>query len=427
MASRLPPELLIEIFAFCAHTDALAPIYFSGVCSLWKTITESSARIWQVIRIDDSKPITASHNQAQRWIRQSEPMHFDVHVHIQSLGYLLPLLSPFLSAMHRWHSLSITGIRQEIITFSDSFPNFESLDYLSIFIDGGAENHQFTLFAPLRMTLWLNSLPGSSTLVPLRFTTVMISEESMSVHPTTVLDFLSALPQLEHFCLSGLINDDEHSMANAAIVFLPRLQTLTIRSTCTTRAILSHLHAPDLSELYLGHLNVDWSLPFDQITFAEGDSDDEAADFSRSPSSDRATGMGLRALINRSSPPLRVLHMDYADMRTKDFKFVFDRLERLEEFLIVASDMSDTVIRLFAPLPNGQVRLPKLRTLELNNCLRLSGDAIVECIGRRVRLTDRNESMATLSGVTIVECYSFTSAHAQKLNQDLGHRLAVSS
>ena len=75
-----------------------------------------------------------------------------------------------------------------------------------------------------------------------------------------------------------------------------------------------------------------------------GDSDDEANDFSRSPWTDHATGMGLRNLFRHGIPPLRELIMDYADLRTKDFKWLFERMPELELFYIVASDLSDNVV-----------------------------------------------------------------------------------
>ena len=91
--------------------------------------------------------------------------------------------------------------------------------------------------------------------------------------------------------------------------------------------------------------------------------------------------------------------MDYADMRTKDFLWCFDHLRTLQEFRIVASDMSDKVIMMLAPYrrqsPQGEledelhVRMPKLSALELWNCQRLSGDAVVDALGARVQYTDK--------------------------------------
>lgn len=187
----------------------------------------------------------------------------------------------------------------------------------------------------------------------------------------------------------------------------------------------------------------------------EGDSDDEAGDFSQSPWSDHATGMGLRNLIRRSNPPLQVLEMDYADMRTKDFLWCFDRLDTLIEFRIVASDMSDKVIQLLAPyhvnerprsvgswsseqdelvehvgnlwpLEPPRVRLPRLTALEFWNCQRLTGDAVVAAIGARVRYTDQvadRNAYSKLSDVAVIGCADFLPRHADRLVPVLGVRL----
>jgi hypothetical protein len=107
--------------------------------------------------------------------------------------------------------------------------------------------------------------------------------------------------------------------------------------------------------------------------------------------------------------------MDFCDMRTKDFVWIFDRLLLLEDFYIVASDMSNSVINLLRPIsfstPNGlrfRLRLPRLRKLRLLNCQRLSGDVIVEALTQRVSWTDELDPENTLMDVTISGCEGFS-------------------
>ncbi|KZV67069.1 hypothetical protein PENSPDRAFT_736736 [Peniophora sp. CONT] len=144
-------------------------------------------------------------------------------------------------------------------------------------------------------------------------------------------------------------------------------------------------------------------------------------DFSQSPWSDHATGMGVRALLKRSNPPLKVLEMDYADMRTKDFGWLFEHVDSLEEFRIVASDMADRVVGMLAPPAGGDVELidggkgkgkaraedvdvmdgprialPRMRALELRYCQRLTGDAILTAVRGREELARAAEA-ASLS------------------------------
>ena len=139
--------------------------------------------------------------------------------------------------------------------------------------------------------------------------------------------------------------------------------------------------------------------------------------------------MGIRSLLSRSSPPLRVLEMDYADMRTKDFAWLFSHAQSLTDFRIVASDMADRVVRMLAPDANGIMLLPRLRSLELIHCQRLSGTAIVDAVRERARATDsyNTEAQAAdvfpLEDVAVVRCANFTTDHGLELAEVLGERL----
>ena len=345
----------------------------------------------------------------------------------------------------------------------------------------------------LFMTVMLSKLPSPLTLSPLRFVTLSVSESSFtpSVRPDDLLQFLTVCSELEFFSFTGsllepVIITPEDMRRPPPIVSLPRLRSLVLHGTLATRILLSHIHTPALRELYLEHLNVEFDFPVlnpylptpsrsptvsspaprtpsespdvgsdtdtngimssptpteislpssIQLNFGfecsleEGDSDDEFSDFSQSPSSDHATGMGLRSLFSRSSPPLRVLEMDYADMRTKDFAWVFSRAESLSEFRIVASDMADRVVRMLAPDTNGTLLLPRLRSLKLINCQRLSGRAIVEAVRERARMADgrviegRSHDVFPLEDVAVLGCPNFTTDDGLELAEVLGERL----
>ncbi|KAH9971956.1 hypothetical protein BGW80DRAFT_1317342 [Lactifluus volemus] len=318
----------------------------------------------------------------------------------------------------------------------------------------------------LFMAVFLSKLPSPLTLCPLRFVTVSITEATLtlSVPSDDLLRFLTVCPELEFFSFT------ENIRCPPPIVSLPRLRSLVLHGTLCTRILLSHLHTPALRELYLEHLNVDFEFPvlnpylplpsrspIDSLptsgvprgsadiesatspngpppppltemslpspralafgfecALEDGDSDDEFADFSQSPHSDHATGMGLRSLLSRSSPPLHVLEMDYADMRTKDFAWLFSRAQSLTDFRIVASDMADRVVRMLAPDESGTLLLPRLRSLELINCQRL------------MRATDtkrRAVDVFPLEDVAVVGCVNFAIDDGLELAEVLGERL----
>ena len=162
--------------------------------------------------------------------------------------------------------------------------------------------------------------------------------------------------------------------------------------------------------------------------------------------------MGLRLWIQRimhttmELPILQRLAMDMSDLRTKDFLFVFDHLELLEEFLITGSDMSDTVVRSLKPYSVKDpmdpektvtmVRLPKLRTAWFGECNRFSGEVVVQTFAERVRFSDIasqkpiNPSagekgfapFGTLQYLGIGGCQMFFPRHEDALREVLGER-----
>ena len=73
-----------------------------------------------------------------------------------------------------------------------------------------------------------------------------------------------------------------------------------------------------------------------------------------------------------------------------------------------------------------RVRMPKLSALELWNCQRLTGDAIVDALGARVRFTDNvtdRNAYARLSDVAVINCANFLPRHVMSLSPVLGTRL----
>ncbi|KAK0201735.1 hypothetical protein DFS33DRAFT_1015602 [Desarmillaria ectypa] len=437
--AHLPPELLIEVFAFCAAADALSPLALGSVCRFWKEVVDFSPRIWQVITLDDRVgSVALAQRQASLWLARSAPLPFDLNLHSSSPDFLFPLLSPCLHELGRWHRFTLSGHRQESVTLTDL--DIKSMERLYIVIrsdDGDFEDvelprNTFLEHSPMWpgeavMNVWMTGLPPFRSLSPLHFTTITIVDTSFQIHLTAsaILDFLGACPVLRTLDFEAYIYSDERDSLPSPMVSLPHLSSLSLKSTSLTRAILSSINAPNLSELYLSYLNVDFDILIEGHD--NGDSDDEANDFSRSPSSDHATGMGLRKLISRCNPPIRILEMDYSDMRTKDFLYIFDRLTTLEDFVIVASDMSDTVIRHLRPFWTNnstemRVRLPLLQRFVLLHCHRLTGDIVVDTMKTRVQFTDCLSSPATLSEVMVSECEGFTDRHAQLLRKELGNR-----
>lgn len=445
--NKLPPELLIEVLAYCTRNAALAPLTLRKVASWWKEIVDTSPRLWQNVLLNDQdRGYVFSKRQAALWTTRSQPLQYDVELQVDDPDSIFPLVSPLLSTIDRWRSFRLSGKREEEVFMDDLELTPDSLTHLHIFLhdyetdesdeEDGLPKITFAPTCPdqsytFAMNIWLSNIPSASLLPCLRFTHISISEgDQIDLHtqPKDILDFLRACPELESFYLSGWPYV-EPIIGPLPEVHLPNLVELHLRSTCSVRPILSSLVTPRLEYIYLSHLNVDFQLLGDY--HEEGDSEDEAHDYSQSPSSDRATGMGLRRLITRCNPPIKLLDMDFCDMRTKDFEYVFDRLPLLEDFHIVASDMSDKVINFLRPIfpiagsrsASTRMRLPCLRYLKLINCQRLTGEAIVKALVERVAWTEAVCPDSTLTEVTISGCQGFTSWDKHILSMTLGKRL----
>ncbi|KAJ3505462.1 hypothetical protein NLJ89_g7402 [Agrocybe chaxingu] len=416
----LPAELLIEIFSHCVANEPTTPLTLRQVSWWWKNLVDSSPRLWQTIILDNADSNTRfSEHQVALWTERSKPLKYDVELNVDDPDYILPLLSPLLSSINRWRALRLSGKHDEEIVMASLELTPDSLTHLHLCLhdfdqdDFDDEEPRIT-FSPISpgectnfaLNIWISHLPSPILLPPLRFVHLTIAEGGqigLHTQPKYILEFLTSCSELESFYLSGWPHDSP-VIGPLPAVHLPTLVTLHLKSTCFARAILSQYHE-------------------------DGDSEDEARDYSQSPWSDQATGMGLRKLINRCNPPIRVLEMDFCDMRTKDFRYVFDRLPMLEDFYIVASDMSDKVINLLRPIfPNQsdrvvQLRLPRLRKLRLANCQRLNGTTIVEALTGRAQWTDAHHPEDTLVEVVVSGCERFSQWDRHLLSTVLQNRL----
>jgi hypothetical protein len=396
--------------------------------------------------------MSSIHAQAELWIARSLPLPFNVVLKLTNFERLLPIMSCFLPNLARWMRCTIIYDGRTIetslsdLTLSSPRRILHHLDIIlkTPFEDVAGDDEDDTIFFPcgsttyrhISMKVATTKLPHAEMVNPLLFTSLNISETTFeySTRSPDLLRFLAYCPNLEHLYFHGLTSDEGILDAPPPVIALPRLHTLLLDEICNQRSILSHLYLPTLRELYLRHINVDYALAPYHVS-EEGDSDDEAYDFSQSPHSDLYTGMGIRKLLLRSRPPLEILDMDLSDMRTKDFRWVFDKLPDLKQFSIVGSDMSDSVVALFMPFAVGgdgqdgermSVRLPQLSVLKMYSCQQVSGDALVKTLSARVHYTDHATPNATLATVVISSCNNFTASHAQELSWDLQDRLHVS-
>ncbi|KAJ3841724.1 hypothetical protein EV361DRAFT_957601 [Lentinula raphanica] len=437
---KLPVELLIEIFALCAAEDSDAPLTLGTVCSTWNEIVNGSPRVWQVVILDDSeKSFATSQSRAKIWISRSAPLQFDLKLNVKDADNVLHPLAPFLPVLDRWRRLTITGAFQKCFHLSDASSRRSLLKEFNISIeDDAVDDHVFprthtqSLQNHPRMNIRFTHSPQASDSLlstPLRFTSLKITDwqhwPRQGPSFTAVCSLLRACPQLESFTFYGWM--DHRRYGSLPLVYLPSLHTMNIHESPYARVILSTIHAPALSELYLDELN----MCLDDGFLGKPD------DIENDPHdcvmvcrwSNHATGNGLRRLIAHCNPPLKTLVMSSSDIRFKDYLHVFERTTELEDLRLICSQMwfDDMVVKLLepyaaskSPVHSLDVRLPCLRHLEIRSTSHISGDAIVRSVSKRVAFT--NQLTYTLEVVIISDCEKFGAQHEARLMQVLGPR-----
>ncbi|TRM61058.1 hypothetical protein BD626DRAFT_434745 [Schizophyllum amplum] len=458
--SELPAELLIEVLNFCALNDPSSPPTLATINTTFRTIVQGTPSLWCHIELrDDTNAIAKLQHKAALWLRKSQPLPFEVDLDIeQSTDNILPLLLPIIPHMHRCQRCSIKGRRKEDNTFDCTGPVVTRIGKLVLAMRGGLvdEDEDDSLLSdatlPLRtfykseftdadavsMYVRILDLPYLLSHLPIShlsapgdaFAGIEALTLGTAWHmpgclaPAHVLQLLRHFTRLRSFVFLGRIDPEivHAPAADIPFVRLPRLTYLRLSNICSTRLLVAHLAAPALQDCVLESLNIDTDhtggaelFAADYAAHKDEAADEEGAqipdDPSQSPWSDWSTGRGLRALwANEPFGALRILEMDYADMRSRDFWFMFSRLDRLETFKLVASDMSDRVFRWLGPRngsdstaeddagdgdtiegdvklpeePAHAIFLPSLQTLNLIRCNRLSADVILDVLVGRM-------------------------------------------
>ena len=236
------------------------------------------------------------------------------------------------------------------------------------------------------------SMLSSVTLSLPSLQTLRLFERSSNVAEigaSSILHLLAKCPSLRTFIFRGSNLFDPHGVHGMFPIDLPHLRTLHLCQTFHQRIILSHLHTPKLNTLRLMWLNRPERLVDESYEPDSEERMEEEAEFSQSPWTDLLTGSGIRSLIRHTrlmyglAPPITVLDMDFADIRSpKDFVWVFEHLPLLEEFRIVGSDMSDKVLLALASqrkIDSGREEwlCPCLRRLEFSRCDIITGLGII--------------------------------------------------
>lgn len=443
--SVLPPELLNRIFACCLEDD---PDFWPTLCLVngtWRDVVQSHRNLWQSLKLSDADfDAVRLRRKADLWMSRSGNLPVDVEFNMQYGDSILPLLSYTAPFVDRWRNVRYKlGSVYFVDALDDEKPELELLSVTMYPTDSLASDvptfygTERTVNSSFKWQDWgsrihsdnkgrlsaisvsdLLALPPPGVMAPLNsITHLFIQSRSLmnEIPAHQLVQFLTALPALKWLEMGHLhlLNPEYRPDCQEIIpVELPNLQSLNIKNIISSRCFISHVITPQLCTLKFTHVNT--ARVFDHPYPEEsGDSDDEAHDYSRSPWSDHATGMGLRNLFSRCTPPLGELVLDYADLRTKDFIWAFEKMRSLERLTIVASDMSDNVARALVPVGDW-LPLPALAHLRLEKCHKLSGSAITNMIKTRINAAAAG-LMTPLQTLEIISCEGFLQVQFEEI------------
>jgi hypothetical protein len=420
----IPPELLAQIFEhYTSERGAFSPVLLSQVSSLWRQTAITTPSLWHSISI--RFPIHTPHITSARvrtWLARSGafPLHISLLFTEWSDDVVsMSIFNNLRTHVHHWGRFSLTApsviiaCRIFLVFFTEvnkhamlsrldvragpSFPfdldDEEEMIPLEEVEDerGGITNvfaKLMAAYAPCftEFNLAAPALPYASWrskgrlefphLRKLRF--FERPGRAVEISASSILHLLAKCPALEEFVFRGSdIFEPQGIITN--IINLPHLRVLHLAQTCHQRVILSHLVTPALEVLKLSWLNRPEALIDEAYIPHPSEANEAPVEPSQSPYTDILTGAGMRLLIGRGAPPIRVLDMDFADARSpKDFLWIFERLPTLESFRIVGSDMSDKV--LIALSCKGERRgwlCPRLTSLDFLRCDLITGYGVV--------------------------------------------------
>ncbi|KAF8869115.1 hypothetical protein BD779DRAFT_1807267 [Infundibulicybe gibba] len=130
--SRIPPEILGEIFLHCLPVDSASlntQQLLSNVCGLWYTLVHSTPALWVSLNITCNNrasrpPLHAIRTHIQR--SGTRPLSFVLHAnYMDSSELLLPIITALAAARQRWCNVRIDLARMtqdilDLITLGDT-------------------------------------------------------------------------------------------------------------------------------------------------------------------------------------------------------------------------------------------------------------------------------------------------------------------
>ncbi|KAF8895091.1 hypothetical protein BD779DRAFT_1668440 [Infundibulicybe gibba] len=345
--SRIPPEILGEIFTHCLPSDS-APQntqkVLSSVCRLWRTLVLTTPALWASLDITCSAvglypPLHVIHTHLQR--SRAHPLSFILRASYHDSSCLLPVLAALAVARQRWENVQVKSFRMrqnilDLITQGDA-PLLRSI---RCDITGPPN----TLSVPLRALCCCPRLesfhwksPRSQLLLPLNETRLTSLSLRTTLSISECITILRLSPRLSRAKLHDL---DSLGPSTTPHLTHPALCTLTIAGDQSS-TLLAALTLPALLDLDFvpGYTLAPW----DTI---------------------------LSAFLVRSKPILRQLSLSIPQMPPElALENILDHVPHLRSLMLAGCfgypPLTAVIRALYPPPPPVLSLCPRLEVLEL--------------------------------------------------------------
>lgn len=261
--SKLPVELISEIFSFATKMDIAVPLLVSHVCLRWRSIVLSMPAIWQSVVLSNVRPV----RKIELWLERSKNHIFDLKIcadisKIQLRDALAKCGPDFFKTLKYIHSdVEMHSLSSCLL----NIPNVLDLDLDVIQLSPPSRNQVDRTTAPLDPLFPLNRMSNARSLI-VEYITVdwsnvipalsrlhtLIIRTSFEL-PTTPLicALLKRNPQMEKMILqSGSPSDLTEVVLNDRID-LPCLCHLELLGPMDATGLISRLSLPALERLVI--------------------------------------------------------------------------------------------------------------------------------------------------------------------------------
>ncbi|KAJ3515906.1 hypothetical protein NLJ89_g1462 [Agrocybe chaxingu] len=355
--SKLPPEVVSRIFAFCPSVKCIAPadgasipkmaqtLVLGGVCRRWRSIAWTTPSLWTGIRvfIEHQSP-QLEEEMVGQWLARSGCLPLSIHVLPQrfmvlnsheSVPPLIDILNRYSS---RWETLDLQIPLRFVSWFrGDSGPvsilkNLFIRDYLDIFpFRNSTSTFILVNNCPTPAIVQVYGIPFRSLSISWNGVThVRLGE----IYGGELFHLLQVAPFMT-ICNITEVKEGDGGFGSPQDLTHHRLQDLNAdyQSSAVAEPILSRLTLPSLTDFL-----------YRDLSFGV-----------------------LRSLMSRSSPPIRYLHIADVNATEEEFIEIFYSIPTLEELAIYHLWLGEDFLKLLASTAivsrdNGDVAkfLPKL-------------------------------------------------------------------